>query len=268
MWNKIFALSTIALLAAAVAMWLIPTSVFSPDTDFGKSYFVLSNRMESTYGSDVITAAATDEKVVALTFDDGPDPKITPQVLKILKRHDIKATFFVVGEDAAINPDLVLQELSDGHEIENHTYTHPDLLKNTDLTAGEEITWNHQVVGELTKRSPIYFRPPKKLFNKEIVQMSQLYGYRIVLWTVCVESRYAKTPQAMADRVLKYTTPGSIILAHDGHLDRTQTVKALPLIIERLKKEGYKFVTLEELLTVYNKNQPKPPITRGAENRM
>lgn len=260
MWKRIYALLTICLLAAAAALWLIPSAWFSPDTAFGKSFFVASNRFETDLMSSVVTAARTNQKVVALTFDDGPDPLYTPQVLKILAEHDVKATFFVVGEDALIYPDLVIKEAQSGHEIENHTYTHPDLLKNTDLTPNEEIIWCHQVVADLTGRSPIYFRPPRRLFDHEILQLTDIYGYRMILWTICVESRFAKTPEDMAKRTVKCVSPGSIILAHDGHLDRSRTVNALPLIIESLKKKGYKFVTLEELLNTYDQSKHNNPV--------
>ncbi|MGE5405274.1 MAG: polysaccharide deacetylase family protein, partial [Candidatus Saccharibacteria bacterium] len=199
----------------------------------------------------VITRANTSEKVIALTFDDGPDPRFTPQILKILRDQKIKATFFVVGEEAYLHPDIIEQEAAQMHEIENHTYTHPNLLAMTDLTANEEIMWCHQTIEDLISRPPLYFRPPRRLFNNDIMSLSQIYGYKTVLWTVCLENSLARTPQAMTDRVVSQCVPGAIILAHDGHLDRSMTVRALPLLIAQLKKQGYKFVTLEELLTKY-----------------
>lgn len=259
MWKKIYALLILGLLAPAAALWLIPSAWFSPDTAFGRSYFIASSHLSTDLDSSVVTAASTSRKVVALTFDDGPDPRYTPKVLKILADHNVKATFFVVGEDALIYPDLVKKEIHAGHEVENHTFTHPDLLKDTDLTPNEEIVWCHEVLTDLTGRSPIYFRPPRKLFDHEILKLVDIYGYRMILWTVCVENRHAGTPNAMARRAVRYVSPGSIILAHDGHLDRSRTVQALPIIIKDLKKKGYKFVTLEELLNTYDRSRRKAP---------
>jgi peptidoglycan/xylan/chitin deacetylase (PgdA/CDA1 family) len=109
-------------------------------------------------------------------------------------------------------------------------------------------------VEELTGRTPIYFRPPRKLFNADILKLCQDYGYKMILWTVCLENKKATTPSAMAERVAKKCRPGAIILAHDGRLDRSLTVKALPLLIEKLHGQGYQFVTLEELLTKHSRN--------------
>ncbi|MGE5417305.1 MAG: polysaccharide deacetylase family protein [Acidobacteriota bacterium] len=198
-----------------------------------------------------ITRANTNKKVIALTFDDGPDPRFTPRILAILKDKDVRATFFVVGEEAYLHPEIIEQEAAQMHEIENHTYTHPNLLAKTDLTTNEEIIWCHEVIEGLTDRPPVYFRPPRKLFNHNIIALSEIYGYKTILWTVCLENSLARTPQAMVDRVVSKCVPGAIILAHDGHLDRSMTIKALPLLIAELKKQGYEFVTLQELLNKY-----------------
>jgi peptidoglycan/xylan/chitin deacetylase (PgdA/CDA1 family) len=254
LWKRLYVVVVLILLAAGLFTLLIPPGLFPQDSELGKDYYVFSHK----FNADIITGANTRQKVVALTFDDGPDPRFTPQVLRILKENKITATFFVIGEEAQLHPDLVKQEAAEGHEIENHTFTHPDLRQRTDLTTSEEILWCQSTIADLTGRSPIYFRPPRKLYNDETIQMTELYGYRLVLWTVCMENRSAPTPQAMSSRVLRYCRPGSIILAHDGRLDRTPTVKALPLLIKELKKKGYRFVTLHELLTRYHSPGQSP----------
>lgn len=243
------ALSRFLFLVFLISLINLPLNRLPLESDTARAAFVIT----SGFSPNVITRANTREKVVALTFDDGPDPRFTPLILDTLKEYNIKATFFVVGEQAFLNPDLVQRAVNEGHEIENHSYTHPDLRASTDLTTGEEILWCHRLVHGLSGREPLYFRPPRRLFNNDIVATAHIYGYAIVLWSVCMENRMARTPEAMARRVVKACFPGAIILAHDGYLDRSKTVKALPLLIKDLQKQGYRFVTLETLLTKYHK---------------
>jgi peptidoglycan/xylan/chitin deacetylase (PgdA/CDA1 family) len=211
---------------------------------WSKSYLVAAN-----FNHDLITRGDTDgEKLVALTFDDGPDPRYTGQVLAILQKYKIKATFFVVGENCTIYPQLVRQEIADGHEVENHTYTHPDLVKDTAISTEEEILRTEHVIESITGTKPCFFRPPKRLFTDETIDIAEMHGYQVALWTIGVEHKRSKTVKAMAERVIKAAQPGIIILAHDGRLDRTKTIKALPAIIQTYHKKGYRFVTLQELI--------------------
>ncbi|HEX3012069.1 MAG TPA: polysaccharide deacetylase family protein, partial [Syntrophomonadaceae bacterium] len=184
-----------------------------------------------------------------LTFDDGPDPQYTPQVLAILKKYNVKATFFVVGEECQAHPELVRREIDEGHEVENHTFTHPDLVRDNGISTEEEILRTGKAIEQITGRKPVYFRPPKRLFTHETVDIADADGYQIVLWTIGVEHKESKTIKDMADRVIKADKPGMIILAHDGRLNRTKTVKALPLVIKGYQSMGYRFVTVHELLT-------------------
>ncbi|MGE5404644.1 MAG: polysaccharide deacetylase family protein [Candidatus Saccharibacteria bacterium] len=214
------------------------------DSELGKIMFLV----RTNFNPKLITTADTHgKKLVALTFDDGPDPRFTPKVLDILKKYNIKATFFVVGQSAEKHPDLIKRQISEGHEIENHTYTHPDLEKDSGFRIDEEILKCQFIIENLTNRRPIYFRPPKKLFNQEVIDLAELNGYQTILWSIGVEHRASKTVKDMAQRVIDDRHPGMIILAHDGRLDRTRTVESLPFIIDALQKDGYKFITLEEL---------------------
>lgn len=215
------------------------------DSELSKNLFVLQTDVDAALITHVNTGK---EKLAALTFDDGPDPRYTSDVLDILKRYDVKATFFVVGENAMRYPFLVQRQIRDGHEVENHTMTHPDLNLKDPYQTNEEIFMAEEVIRQLTDRSPLYFRPPKKLFTDETVIQAQIAGYRVVLWTICVENQRAKTAEQMARRIIRAAKPGVIILAHDGRMDRSKTVKALPLIIKRYQEMGYHFVTMEELI--------------------
>ncbi|MCL6471514.1 MAG: polysaccharide deacetylase family protein [Firmicutes bacterium] len=189
-------------------------------------------------------------KAVALTFDDGPDPRYTPKILAILEKNHIKATFFLIGSRVNMFPNLARQVASHGHLIGNHTYYHVKLKGLTEDQIKEEIDWCEKTIYRVTGEKPQYFRPPKGYFNDETIQVASKAGYKVILWDIAVEHRRSHTPEREAERVLRKVRPGDIILAHDGLLNREKTVKALPLIIEGLKKQGYDFVTLDELLKI------------------
>ncbi len=143
---------------------------------------------------------------------------------------------------------LLIQTLERGHEIENHTFTHPDLTRKADNQVEAEILKTQQAIEKITERSPVYFRPPKRLINRQVIDLVEQQGLTTVLWTVGVENQQCQTVQDMVERVIAKARPGCIILAHDGRLDRSRTLDALPLIIEGYHQMGYRFVTLEELM--------------------
>jgi len=189
-------------------------------------------------------------KVVALTFDDGPHPVYTPKVLEILKRYGVKATFFLIGKQVERYPEIARQIVAEGHEVGNHTYSHPkNLPKENWDEVRQEIEKCSEAIEQATGVRPKFFRPPWGFLNYKVLTLAQLEGYTLVFWTVSADHKDAPTPQAMAKRVLKLVHPCAIILMHDGRIpSRWKDVKALPLIIEGLRKQGYKFVTLSELL--------------------
>ena len=202
-------------------------------------------------GSNLITRVDTGgKKVLALTFDDGPDAFYTPRILDILWEHRVQATFFVVGENVETYPDLLRRMAYEGHQIENHTHTHPELSKKGGFHIDEEIYRCEKAVESLTGRKTKYFRPPKKLFNDDVVDIAAIRGYTTVLWTVGVENCKTRLPEEMVNRVSHRVVPGAIILAHDGRLDRSKTVEALPLLIKECQQQGYRWVTLDELFSM------------------
>lgn len=188
-------------------------------------------------------------KVVALTFDDGPHTVYTPKILEILRRYKVRATFFLIGERVERFPHIVRMIVSEGHEIGNHTYSHPNNLpiKNWDEIR-KEIEKCSEAVERVTGIRPRLFRPPKGFLNYKVLTLAQLEGHTLVFWTVSANHKEATIPKAMAKRVLKLVHPGAIILMHDGRIpSRWKDVKALLLIIEGLRKQGYEFVTVSEL---------------------
>ncbi|MCL4517136.1 MAG: polysaccharide deacetylase family protein [Firmicutes bacterium] len=197
---------------------------------------------------DVIWSGRTSEKLVALTFDDGPDPRFTPEVLDILEEDHVPATFFVVGKYAARYPDLVVREIQDGNEVGNHTYDHPNLLRDNPEQIRAEISDAGAIIEEITGKPLALFRPPKGLINRAGLEIAREQGYKIVFWGVATEHREAPTPDLMAARVIRQARPGIIILAHDGRLDRSKTVAALPAIIKGYQAMGYRFVTVSQLM--------------------
>jgi peptidoglycan/xylan/chitin deacetylase (PgdA/CDA1 family) len=240
----ILLLILLIILVARNQLHFLGAETGSANNELGKTLF----QIETLFNHKLITRAATKEKIVALTIDDGPDPRFTPAVLDILKRYYVPATFFVVGQSCEKYPEIIKRELAEGHEIENHTYTHPDLRSDSGLQTEQEILKNQAVIERLTNKRPHYFRPPKRLFTNNTVDVAEDNGYETILWSVCVEHHAAKAVEDMANRVIKYAKPGTIILTHDGRLDRTRSVEALPLIIEGYQKQGYRFVRLDELL--------------------
>ena len=192
------------------------------------------------------------EKIVALTFDDGPHPIYTPQILDILDQYQAKATFFMIGSRMEKYPDVVREVSARGHLIANHTYTHPYNLRTL---SPEKLKWEvdqcQQNMQTIAGQNTYLFRPPRGILNQEIIKIVQDKGYTIVLWGICTFNRKAPTPEMMANRVIKQAHPGQIVLLHDGRTDfRWKDVMATRLIVENLSRQGYRFVTLEELKPV------------------
>lgn len=199
---------------------------------------------------EVVYRVPTSEKVVALTFDDGPDPDFTPAIVDLLDKHKVKATFFMVGKQMMDYPELVKDVLTHGNAIGNHTYDHPhDIEADSSAQVIRELDQCEQIIENMTGSRAQLFRPPRGLVNGTVLSIADDEGYRTILWTVSADHHDAPTPELMAKRVLDHIRPGAIILAHDGTFkSRWKDVQATPLIIQELKKRGYRFVTVPELL--------------------
>jgi len=201
---------------------------------------------------EIVWRVKTDRKVIALTLDDGPDPKYAPTVLRLAQKKKIVLTFFLVGREIKDHPELARQEVAEGHVIGNHTWDHPVLTSETEAQNISEIERCEDEIEKVCGERTRMFRPPKGLWDGDTFLAAERLGYRIILWSVALEHHEAKTPRAMAERVIEKARPGMIILAHDGEpghrLDRSKTMKALPILVDGLQKKGYRFVTIPELL--------------------
>jgi peptidoglycan-N-acetylglucosamine deacetylase len=185
-------------------------------------------------------------KVIALTFDDGPWPTTTTQILDILKKNKIKATFFWVGRYLQAYPELGKQVANAGHAIGNHTWNHQYYKYNED-GAAREIDRTTSLIEELTGVKTSLFRPPGGILNNGLAAYAQKKNYAVVIWSAdSLDWRTAT--QSLTENVMRQANSGGIVLMHDGGGNRSRTVKALPDIIAKLRKEGYKFVTVPELL--------------------
>ena len=205
----------------------------------------------SFYGK-ILTKGNTSEKVVALTFDDGPYPPFTYQVLQILKEKKVPATFFIVGENAKAYPYLVKAAADDGHLLGTHTYHHYDLLKLGKDSIKEELSSGKEIIESITGKEVKYFRPPHGFKDWRIMKAAEEENLNVVNWSVVPRDWTKPGVKVIVDRVMSTVEPGSIVLLHDGDspkkkATREETVAALPIIIDKLQAEGYKFVTVEEL---------------------
>ena len=221
-------------------------------------------RYVTTYTADfptyptVFHEGAGDEHAVTLTFDDGPDPKWTPQILDILKERNIKACFFMLGSQAEANPGLVRRIVREGHEIGNHTYTHPNIAETSDNQIRLELNATQFLLESITGRSTILFRPPYNADSnpdrlKDILPLKQVQdnlGYLIVLENIDPEDWARPGANAILDRVKEQRDLGNIVLLHDAGGNRAQTVEALPKIIDYLLARGDRIVPISELLHI------------------
>jgi peptidoglycan-N-acetylglucosamine deacetylase len=220
----------------------------------------------STTGRISFSQVNVDGPYIAMTFDDGPSGPNTPRLLDLAAKTHIKLTFFLIGENAAHYPKLVQRELAEGHEVGNHSYTHPDLAKMTDDAIRSEIQKTQDAIISASGYRPILMRPPYGAMTaRQRLWVAHDFGFKIILWSVDPLDWKRPGPDVVASRIIAAARPGSIILSHDIH---SQTVDAMPTVFDTLLAKGYKFVTVSELLAMDKgpaaKASPKPAAAAGA----
>lgn len=207
------------------------------------------NIINNRYGS-IINCGPKDEKIIALTFDDGPHPRYTNEILDLLKKHDVKATF-VLGKFAETYPDIIMRQWKEGHEIGNHTYSHIDPKKVPKAKLLDEYEKTQEIIASLTNNRPNLFRPPYGSFNNNTLDVVELNNSVIVLWSSHQDSKDWSNPKAenIVNITLSNVENGDIILFHDYvYYDESNTIEALKVILPELKNKGYRFVTISEMI--------------------
>lgn len=193
------------------------------------------------------------QKVIALTFDDGPWPQTTAQILDILKENNIKGTFFVVGQNVKRYPDLVKRVIAEGHAIGNHTWHHWYHYMNPQAAA-YEIDHTTNLIYQTTGVKTNLFRPPGGMMHNGVVAYAKNSKYAIIMWSSdSVDYSVPNVPK-LINNVFRLARPGGIVLMHDGGGNRARTVQALPEIIAGFRNQGYSFVTIPELLEMQDKD--------------
>jgi peptidoglycan/xylan/chitin deacetylase (PgdA/CDA1 family) len=204
----------------------------------------------------VYTDVHVDEPYIALTFDDGPHATLTPKLLDLLASRHIKATFFVLGECVEQNPQILQRAAREGHEIGNHSWSHPQLNRLSDEGVRSQLKRTDDLIKSLIGIRPTLFRPPYgALTSRQKKWIPEEFGYKIILWDVDPLDWKEPGPATVTNRILKNSRPGSIVLSHDIHRG---TIESVPATIDQLLAKHFKFVTVSELISLATPEPPKP----------
>jgi polysaccharide deacetylase family sporulation protein PdaB len=213
--------------------------------------FTFTVAASSNPNSEVVWNVTTDKKLIAITFDDGPNPVYTPQILDLLKEYQAKATFFVLGKRVQMYPAIAIREVNEGHEIANHTFDHHYLKDVSPEKLIEEIRQTQEIIFDITEQMPHVFRPPGGFYNDALLQLTGEDKLTVVMWSWYQDTKDWKKPGVdnIVHTVLSNVHNGDIILFHDLQGDCSQTVAALQQILPELTKQGYQFVTVTDLIS-------------------
>lgn len=226
---------------------------------FGLEHRTTSDRRRLAAHPDAVFGVETSERIVGLSFDDGPDGRYTAHVLDVLADRDVTATFFLIGANALAHPDLVARILSEGHSIGNHTRSHRALDQLREREAFEEILGGAADISEAGGGSTRLFRPPYGYSDASTGSFTAAWGLETVFWSTSVEKHLAgvSTEEAAAS-IVDGARPGDLLLAHDGsgavdrperdRSNRSRTVAALPAILDGLADRGFRVVDVHGLL--------------------
>ncbi|HKO85991.1 MAG TPA: polysaccharide deacetylase family protein [Actinomycetota bacterium] len=212
----------------------------------------------------LIWSVSTVKPLAALTFDDGPDPELTPRILEVLAEHGVQATFNMMGWNALRHPDLVRELVAAGHELGNHTWTHQDLAFQSALQTRRQLERGREAIERTAGVRPRFFRPPRGNLTGSAIQSAAELGYDVLLWSVTRGASGVGTPAAVADHLAGTVGPGDVVALHDGigrgtfhprepgahqlRARRLVEVQALPAAVERLLGRGLRLVTASTLL--------------------
>jgi peptidoglycan/xylan/chitin deacetylase (PgdA/CDA1 family) len=201
---------------------------------------------------EYIRRVDTDERIVALTFDDGPNPPHTNQILGVLDRYQVRATFFVIGRNVEKHPEIARLVLLRGHELGNHSYSHTRMIFKSPSFVRSEVEKTDRLLSELGVTQRIHFRPP---YGRKMLVLPYVIARmhkKNIMWDVDSTDYEVFDPETIVRHALRCVRPGSIILLHDGEGDCSQTVTATEMLIKDLRERGYEFGTVSEL--IYQQN--------------
>ncbi len=202
------------------------------------------------------------QPVLAMTFDDGPHPTLTPKLLDILKERNIKCTFFVIGKNAKAYPKIIQRMLAEGHEIANHTWTHCSLTSRSDAQIRSELQQSEDALVAAANYRPHLIRPPYGAINTRIKQlMFTEFGYPTIMWSVDPQDWRRPGSSVVTSRLVNGAHPGAIMLSHDIH---APTIQAMPSMFDQLLAKGYQFVTVSQLINMEKANMPVGVVVRPA----
>ncbi|WP_256208266.1 polysaccharide deacetylase family protein [Paenibacillus sp. CF384] len=197
----------------------------------------------------IYNEVTTSDKLIAITFDDGPNPEWTPQFLQVFKEHGAKATFYVQGSNMEKFPDVAQRMDAEGHEFGNHSFTHPHMASLSKEEQSEELRRAEQIIIDVIGKRPTTFRPPYLEYNDDLIAVCEQFNYPIIHATN-LDTRDWDMPGT--DHIVKVSRAeireGSILLFHDGFGDRSQSLAAIQILVPELIEQGYKLVTISELL--------------------
>lgn len=205
-------------------------------------------------GSQAAASSNTSDKVIALTFDDGPSLNGTPEVLDVLKKYDVKATFFLIGYNTDKHPELAKRIIEAGHQAAVHSFSHSYMLPfETPRQQRRDANSARDAIRNATDESPVFYRPPHGRLTPIMRWAISHDNFTIVKWSIETQDwKPSISEEAIKNQILSEAKPGAIILLHDGinkenDPDRQEMVKAIDLAIPLLQKQGYRFVTVAEL---------------------
>ena len=238
-------------------------------------YEFSENPSNQLFGKTLVSGPQ-DERVVALTFDDGPNPPYTSAILDVLEREHVHATFFVVGRAVDAYPALIRREVRDGDAIGNHTWAHGHLILMNASQVRESLAKTDDAIYRAAGIRTRIMRPPFGARDWLVLDQVRRLGYTPVMWSVPLAKDWEEPPpQTVADRILPYVRDGSIVVLHDGNrgiicgahapprtCDRHTEIEATRIIVEALLRQGYRFVTVPELLA---RRDPTHIRARGTE---
>src|SRR5882672_4441401 len=215
--------------------------------------------------SITFSSVHVDGPYIAMTFDDGPSATLTPKLLDLLAARHIKATFFVIGENVAEHPEIVERAAREGHEIGNHSWSHPNFGKMSQESVRSQLRRTDDAIKNATGKRPTLMRPPYgSITDREKHWIHDEFGYQIILWDVDPYDWRRPGPAVVRNRILKETQPGSIVLSHDIH---PGTIEAMPSTFDALEAKGFKFVTVSELIHMATPQAPHPGSHSGGNSQ-